>query len=773
MPVLPTLESSQSVFSQGALGPQQIQSSPADFGGNIAEAGQQVGQAGQQAGADLTQVAVRQADLQRETDANNQYANVYSPALRDATQKYYTLQGKDAVDALPQYEQALQTLQQQQLAQLKDPIAQHMFNEVSTRRSQMELDGMARYADTQNKVYQQQASSGMVESFQQTAAQHWNDPNAFNGSLQSIAIERQSHAMTVGQPVEYTNAQIATDVSGAWVDRLKGYASSGQAAQALSLLNNGEDWTDTRGATHHTDVRSQILPQQLPAIQSELSSHVADQVGVQYGNTATAPPPPAPGTGSVGIRNNNPGNLKDPMTGQFQTFASQSQGVQAADQNLLAYQTKHGIDTISGITNRWAPAGDGNNNPVAYAATVAAATGIPADQKIDLTNPAVRTKVLNAMFDVETPGWKGADQQASGAANGAVTGTLPVANVSAVPNAASIAPPAVGTSQDPATLRQNQDANSESARQAAQQHTLDLTGDPIAAKRAGDIAAATVVGNTNAAIAAQESRQRAASGAMAKLLSGDPSSNTAPITSFQQLMGNANAYANYKQMSQEGQAAVVERLSNQGKTPLTADGLKQYYGLRGQAVNDPTAFQKVDLSTLYGQMPEAQILDLVNRQTALAKGDSAETNKSLNWNRTKGDVDDMLKPLGLGNSAKAGSDESKSTEQFYGKLQESLEQYHDANQKYPDTAATRKMAGALLTQGTQGNAASWLPGWAGGSTTMPAFQSPDLSKFSVPVPDAQKPQLAASFQKVMGHPPTDDELTQWYTRYSLAQKGSK
>ena len=123
MPVLPTLESSQSVFSQGALGPQQIQSSPADFGGGIAAAGQQVGQAAQQAGGDLMQVADRQADLQRETDANNQYANVYSPALRDATQKYYALQGKDAVDALPQYTQSLQELQQQQLSQLKDPIA--------------------------------------------------------------------------------------------------------------------------------------------------------------------------------------------------------------------------------------------------------------------------------------------------------------------------------------------------------------------------------------------------------------------------------------------------------------------------------------------------------------------------------------------------------------------------------------------------------------------------------------------------------------------------
>jgi hypothetical protein len=106
-----------------------------------------------------------------------------------------------------------------------------------------------------------------------------------------------------------------------------------------------------------------------------------------------------------------------------------------------------------------------------------------------------------------------------------------------------------------------------------------------------------------------------------------------------------------------------------------------------------------------------------------------------------------------------------------------LESYERQNGKPADAPAQRKMMGALLMQGTQDNSGpgrpGWLPAWLGGSATMPAFQSPDLSKFSVPVPDAQKPQLQATFQKVMGHAPTDDELNQWYTRYSLAQKGSK
>lgn len=764
MPTLPSVPTQQSVFSTGALAPQQIQSSPADFGGQVGQAGQQLGNTMVQAGSDVNQIANSIQAIQNETDTNYNFANNLMPGLRQQSQAYYALQGKDAVDQLPVYQQKMQDLQQQVRSQLANPMQQKMFDEVSRRAVMNEMDGMGRYADVQNKVYQQQASDGMVNAFAQTAAQHWNDPNAFNGSLQSIAIERSTHGMTVGQPVEYTNAQITKDVSGSWIDRLKGYASAGNAAGALQMLNSGEDWTDTQGRAQHTDVRSQILAAQLPAIQSELSQQAADQIGVQIGNTSTAPATPAVSVG-VGVRNNNPGNLKDPATGNFQTFPTQQQGIQAADQNLLGYQTQHGINTIADVVSRWAPKGDGNNNPAAYASAVSAATGIPSDQKIDLTNSAVRTKVLNAMFDVESPGWRQASQGAPGAASGAVTGTLPVANVQAVSNASAIAPPPVGLATDPAAMKASQDATSEQARQAAQAHTLQLTGDPIAAKRAGDVAAATVAGNTNAAISAQEARQRAAAGGIAKIISGDPSTNTPAVTSFQGLMSSAQGYANYSQLSPEGQAAVISRLSNTGKVGLTQDGLNAYYQYRGQAANDPDAFAKVDLSTMYGKLPEPQLLDLINLQEAIAKGGSSQSDKSLNWARTKGDVDDMLKPLGFGTAAKASTDEAKKTEQFYGKLQQQLEAYHDQNQKYPDTVATRKLAAALLTQGTQG-----ASHWYSSSSTIPAFESTDLSKFSVPVPDDQRPALAQTFQKVMGHSPSDEELGQWYTRYSLSQK---
>lgn len=127
------------------------------------------------------------------------------------------------------------------------------------------------------------------------------------------------------------------------------------------------------------------------------------QTAANVSDAASGTGAPAP----VGIRNNNFGNIKGP-DGQFQTFATPQEGVNAADQLLATYGGKHGINTITGIANRWAPKGDGNNDPTAKAAAIAAASGVPANQPINLQDPAMRARILPALFDTETPGWRNA-----------------------------------------------------------------------------------------------------------------------------------------------------------------------------------------------------------------------------------------------------------------------------------------------------------------------------------------------------------------------------
>ena len=95
-----------------------------------------------------------------------------------------------------------------------------------------------------------------------------------------------------------------------------------------------------------------------------------------------------------GLRNNNPGNIRplggsqvwqgqvgtdNAKGGPFVIFDRPENGIRAMARVLKNYQALHGISTVQGIINRWAP---GHENPTdAYVAYVAKAAGVgPADK---------------------------------------------------------------------------------------------------------------------------------------------------------------------------------------------------------------------------------------------------------------------------------------------------------------------------------------------------------------------------------------------------------
>lgn len=134
-----------------------------------------------------------------------------------------------------------------------------------------------------------------------------------------------------------------------------------------------------------------------------------------------APPPPASlspvqGTPDASapraVRNNNPLNLTTLPSGtwtgqvgkdgQFAVFDNPQSGLAAADQNLHAYYSKHGLDTLQGVISRWAPASE--NDTAAYVGTVAKDLGIDPNAKLNLSDPATRHAVLASMAKVEAGG---------------------------------------------------------------------------------------------------------------------------------------------------------------------------------------------------------------------------------------------------------------------------------------------------------------------------------------------------------------------------------
>lgn len=135
--------------------------------------------------------------------------------------------------------------------------------------------------------------------------------------------------------------------------------------------------------------------------------------------TTPSPVPVAPPTAGVapastslprGLRNNNPGNIEDGTfarsqpgykgsDGRFAIFDSPEAGTAAQSNLLRAYGSK-GINTLSGIINRWAPAAD-NNNTAAYISAVSKMTGIDPNQPLDMNDPNVRTKIASAIGQYE------------------------------------------------------------------------------------------------------------------------------------------------------------------------------------------------------------------------------------------------------------------------------------------------------------------------------------------------------------------------------------
>jgi hypothetical protein len=111
------------------------------------------------------------------------------------------------------------------------------------------------------------------------------------------------------------------------------------------------------------------------------------------------------------VRNNNPGNIEDGTfarsmpgyagsDGRFAIFETPGHGAGAMD-NLLTKYGRSGLNTPLAIVSKWAPAGDGGNDPKAYASTVAGKLGIGINDPIDMNDPGQRSALAKAMADVE------------------------------------------------------------------------------------------------------------------------------------------------------------------------------------------------------------------------------------------------------------------------------------------------------------------------------------------------------------------------------------
>ncbi len=111
-----------------------------------------------------------------------------------------------------------------------------------------------------------------------------------------------------------------------------------------------------------------------------------------------------------GIRNNNPGNIElgddawqgmlpEQVDKRFIQFESPEYGIRALAKLLRNYESRYGINTITGIISRWAPTGE--NNTRAYIQQVSKQTGFAPDEVLNLNSSDHLFRLVQAIIHHE------------------------------------------------------------------------------------------------------------------------------------------------------------------------------------------------------------------------------------------------------------------------------------------------------------------------------------------------------------------------------------
>ena len=127
-----------------------------------------------------------------------------------------------------------------------------------------------------------------------------------------------------------------------------------------------------------------------------------------------------------GYRNNNPGNIdagspwqglmdradmnaKQAAEPRFCVFKAPKWGIRAMARILITYQDKHGLDTVKGIIDRWAPPVE--NNTKAYIEAVSKSLGVTPNQGIDVHRYDTMVALVKAIIHHEIGGQPYTDAQ--------------------------------------------------------------------------------------------------------------------------------------------------------------------------------------------------------------------------------------------------------------------------------------------------------------------------------------------------------------------------
>lgn len=358
------------------------------------------------------------AQAQEKVSANQaEYANtvqtITNKSLADQGTQAYTDYADDAVAKFKVNNPGL--LAQQNAPQLiadlnakrdelrgnLSPLAGALYDQETRRIQSYATSSANQYVVQATHKYNLDSADGNIKMNQQLMASHPLDMQAVATDSANIALAVRTKGELDGLPENLIKFE--TD-----------NAISMGARQAVSGLSN----SNPIGAADLKKTYEQhgmLTPQDSDYLDKVLRAPLTAQIGAHIANAgmdAVLGANPTVNGVPVGPTN-NPTNLQ-PLTngklwpgqtgvsGRFATFATPQAGIEAAVQNLQAYGSQHGINTLQGIANRWAPAGDGANNPQAYAAALGKTLGIAPNAPLNMKDTALLHRIVQAQIPLES-----------------------------------------------------------------------------------------------------------------------------------------------------------------------------------------------------------------------------------------------------------------------------------------------------------------------------------------------------------------------------------
>lgn len=364
----------------------------------------EMGQGMMQAGSELGKIAQdmqQTADQLRIDDSLNQ---VKEQALRlryDKDAGFNSLKGFDALnrpDGKPlaeEYGEKLKTHIDQVAASLGNDRQRQEF----ARHAAGILTGFKGEAigheASEFKTWGLSVSEGVQSTAMREIGLNWNNPEAVNSAVERIKAETYRQGKLLGKSAEWQEAQARKLTSNAhavaitsalenndplFADAyMKRYSSQMDADDMLKVRGHITTAVDTRvGMTRANEVMSAMQPRIQPGEAERLENLVGAAGGV-----------------------NNPGNMRVPGSKSFQSFPTLEAGFAAMEKQLTLYHDRDGLRTLNTMIAKWAPKGDGKNDPQAYARFVAGKVGLSPDDEVDVRNPALMKKITHAMATME------------------------------------------------------------------------------------------------------------------------------------------------------------------------------------------------------------------------------------------------------------------------------------------------------------------------------------------------------------------------------------